>query len=313
MPLSRFPTVAAALFCALSVVPAVHAAHGGEKMRVALVPVTAAPSAPAEDWIAKIAGAMQSAEPETPEQTDRVARRIEEQLLNSGFFDVVDRSEASLAAALEEIQFIDNFSFQTGDGASRPEFGNIADVRYLVFVALEQSEYQSVPRARYRAVRVPEEETTRYTLGLRILDAESMRIAYARTEEYLYDGKDPVNDLARDAVTRIVDALYPFRIIARAGERLYFNRGTETNTNPGDRLELFRETPVADSATGNVLAVETPLAEVVVDRAQAWVCEAVLSDPALMANVSEATRARHIATAPPPPAIPTPKAPALDW
>lgn len=278
--------------CVCAFLPAV---HGGEKIRVAL-------AAPPEGDASAVSALA-------------VSSRIEEQLLNSGFFDVVDRSEASVAAALEEIQFTNDFSFQPdGTQSDRPEFGKVADAGYLVFVTLESSRYQKIPRAQYKTVKVPDQEIISYTLGLRIIDVESMRIVYARTDDYQYSEKDPVNALAKDAVTKVVDALYPFQIVARMGERLYFNRGTETNVDAGTRLELFQAAAVPDSATGNVLTVEMPVAEVTVDRAQAWVSEAVLSDPALMATLSETTRAKALPPpAAPPPDIPTPEAPTLDW
>lgn len=288
-------------FCVFALLPGVRArAHGGEKIRVAV----ATPEGGEES-------AIESA----------VSARIEERLLTSGFFDVVERSEASLAAALEEIQFTADFSSMTaqttltdgGEEQTRPEFGKIADVPYLVFVTLEKAEYRKTPRAQYRVVKVPDRETTEYTLGLRIMDVESMRLIYARTDDYRYDGEASAGTLARDAVARVVDALYPFQIIARAGDRLFFNRGLETGVEVGDRLELFQAASVPDSATGNILTVETPLAGVVVDRAQAWVCEAVLPDPELMVNVSGTTRAKILAPTAAQPVIPTPEVPKLDW
>lgn len=290
MPRRRMLAVIA--FCLLAFLPD---GGSGEKIRVAV-------ATPPEGEESATASA--------------VSGRIGEQLLNSGFFDVIERSEESFAAALEEIQLVNDFSSQSDGGelSGRPEFGKIADVGYLVFVTLEKAEYRNTPRAQYRAVNVPDQESAAYTLGLRIMDVESMRTVYSRTDDYRYDGQTSVNVLAKDAVTRVVDALYPFRIIARTGDRLFFNRGLETGVEAGDRLELFQTAAVPDSATGNRLTVETPLAEVAVDRAQAWVCEAVLSDPELIAKVSEATRARVLAPpAAPPPAIPMPEAPKLDW
>ncbi len=193
--------------------------------------------------------------------------------VKSNKFDVLERTE--IQSVIDENQFA-----TTGLGApeNAAQFGKLTGAQYLVIGAIrEMRVVESRERIDYTN-EVKCTQTARLRLELRVVKGDTGRIVSAEASGN--DGKtasrvgacgsrqrllnDVINDVGAAIVARVVDAIYPLKVVSVRGEVVTLNRGEGAPFGVGSLLDcVVTDEPIVDPDTGDVLGFEeTPVGAV---------------------------------------------------
>ena len=207
-------------------------------------------------------------------KTDVLTERVKTALIASRKFDVVERQE--LNAALDELKFSKS---PLADKSNALKTGKLAHADYLVMGTINVLEIRTSTRTVAYVDQVKAQTTGTMVSDVRIMDvARGVNVFAGRVEttqkfgSNLADASDQVNpselfheDLLRghaEAIAgRVMESVFPLKVVDADGETVYLNRGEGSGLKVGDRLQVLRQDgEMRDPDTGESLGFrESPV------------------------------------------------------
>jgi hypothetical protein len=238
-------------------------------------------------------------------------------------FDVLERSK--IDAVIQEHQFATS-SF--GDPANAANMGKLSGAQYLVVGNVHEL---GVSVAREEIPYVHEwkcTESASLRIELRVVQSKLGRIVAA----YTGDGKESapfkqagpcgtsadrvlgraVGRIAEVLVGKVLDAIYPLRVVQVGGDLVTLNRGEGSNFEVGSTFDCFSTgEAIVDPDTGDVLGTdETPVGQVTVTQIMAKLSKA---RPAPGVTIPANAICRLVRREPAVKAAPPVKRPTVNW
>lgn len=192
--------------------------------------------------------------------TDVLTAELVHQLVASRKFDVLERQRVD--------DLVKEKKFQESDYASpeeAPKIAKLLGADYFVLGRLDQLELDRERRTIPYTTQTVDEFHGQAALYLRVIDARTGRIVAAdRVRQDFKDRKlkTPaearsrlIADTARVAVVRVMDAVFPLKVVKIDGRSLYLNRGAEVSgLKLGDVVNILRPgEAMTDPDTGESL------------------------------------------------------------
>jgi curli biogenesis system outer membrane secretion channel CsgG len=238
-------------------------------------------------------------------------------------FDVLERSK--IDAVIQEHQFATS-SF--GDPANASNVGKLSGAQYLVMGNVHEL---AISVAREEIPYVHEwkcTESASLRIELRVVQSKLGRIVAA----YTGDGKEsapfrqsgPCRDsadrmleravgrISEVLVGKVLDAVYPLRVVQVAGDVVTLNRGEGGDFKVGSTFDCFtRGEAIIDPDTGDQLgADETPVGAVIVTQVMAKLSKARATEGTAVPVDAVCRLARREPLVAPPKRVPQPK---VNW
>ena len=208
-------------------------------------------------------------------KTDVLTERVKTALIASRKFDVVERQE--LTAAIEELKFSKS---PLADRTNALKTGKLAHADYLVMGTINVLEIRTSTRTVAYVDQVKAQTTGTMVSDVRIMDvARGVNVFAGRVEttqkfgSSLADASEQVTpselfheDLLRghaEALAgRVMESVFPLKVVEADGETVYLNRGEGSGLKVGDRLQVLRQDgEMRDPDTGESLGFrESPVA-----------------------------------------------------
>jgi curli biogenesis system outer membrane secretion channel CsgG len=238
-------------------------------------------------------------------------------------FDVLERSKVD--AVIQEHQFATS-SF--GDPANAANMGKLSGAQYLVVGNVHEL---GVSVAREEIPYVHEwkcTESASLRIELRVVQSKLGRIVAAHTgddkESAPFRQSGPcgasadrvlgkaVGRIAEVLVGKVLDAIYPLRVVQVASDLVTLNRGEGGNFQVGSTFDCFTTgESIVDPDTGDVIGNdETPVGQVTITQIMPKLSKA---QPALGATVPANAVCRLARREPAPKAAPPVKRPKVNW
>ncbi|MDA8117237.1 MAG: hypothetical protein M0000_07710 [Actinomycetota bacterium] len=214
-------------------------------------------------------------------RTDVLTERLKTALISSRKFDVVERQD--LDAVMTELKFGRS---SMADHSGKVNSGKLARADYIVQGAISVLEVQTnsrvvpyVEQAKADVVgtivsdaRIMDVERGINVFAGRVETSEKVTIPVASAGEAVTPSEIFYEDLLRahaEAIaSKILEAVFPIRIVDVADGTVFLNRGEGCGLRPGDRLEvLSADGEMVDPDTGETLgAREIPVAVVEIEE-----------------------------------------------
>lgn len=192
--------------------------------------------------------------------TDILTAELVHQLVAARKFDVLERQRVD--------DLVKEKQFQDSDYASpeeAPKIAKLLGADYFVLGRLDQLQLDRDRRTIPYTTQTVDEFHGQAALYLRVIDARSGRIVAAdRVQQDFKDRKLKtaaearrrlITDTARVAVARVMDAVFPLKVVKIDGRSLYLNRGAEVSgLKLGDSVNVLKPgDAMTDPDTGESL------------------------------------------------------------
>lgn len=196
----------------------------------------------------------------TDRPTDVLTAELVHQLVAARKFDVLERQRVD--------DLVKEKQFQESDYASpeeAPKIAKLLGADYFVLGRLDQLQLDRDRRTIPYTTQTVDEFHGQAALYLRVIDARSGRIVAAdRVQQDFKDRKLKtsaearrrlITDTARVAVVRVMDAVFPLKVVKIDGRSLYLNRGAEVSgLKLGDSVNVLKPgDAMTDPDTGESL------------------------------------------------------------
>jgi TolB-like protein len=212
-----------------------------------------------------------AAPPGTALETSQLTNKFVTALVNTHKFDVVERERVD--QLIGEMQMSESGLM---DPARAAQAGHTLGADYFLMGEISVFTLTTTVRQVPNTSRWNRQEDLRLILDMRIVDTRTSRIVAAEKGESAMHGSqmfrerpsvdapvDPksLDDIQRDViekvVLKVVDAIYPVRIIAVNQDGVAVNRGEGGGLSVGDTLDTYAEgEQMVDPDTGEVLGSE---------------------------------------------------------
>ena len=240
-------------------------------------------------------------------QTSAFTEQLKSALVQSRKFQVLERQD--LDQLLDELQLSNS---KVGDRVNHLRRGKVRGAQYIV--TGEISVFKAVSSSR------PIPGTNRFKTSqegiaicdVRVIDTENSVIVTASPVEVRLTNSALTREaaeyqpdelfwtaLSRRLVTRItqkiIDTVYPIKVIGVAGNSLYLNRGEGSGLKVGDHLAVFEQGhALKDPDTGEILgAMETKVAEIEVTEVLPKLTKATVLNPGALVSEGMIARATN--------------------
>jgi hypothetical protein len=203
----------------------------------------------------------------TVEVPDVVRQNLKEAVrknfVESGKFDVVDRTQKDVDRLFEEMKFSDERIGRVDvNDDKKAEYGKMSGMEYMVLVNIndffsgeEASKFQQTDQGNKPVVRVG--------ANVRLLNTSTGRIRLEKSlsAKRVARGASSVGDLTKKAVEMlagkvslaVMDEIYPIMIIQKTGDSAFINRGKDSSIAVGQEMNVFVAEQVLDEGTGETL------------------------------------------------------------
>lgn len=194
-------------------------------------------------------------------------------------FDVLERTR--IQSVVDENRFATS---TLGDPANAVQFGKLTGAQYLVVGSIRELSVTETRREIDYVKEIACTQSAKLRIELRVVQTQTGRIVGAHSAG---DGRkgpvksapcgsrqglldDAMNAVAADLVAKVVDAVYPMKVVAATGEEVTLNRGEGAPFKVGARLNCVATgAPIVDPDTGETLGSdEFPVGSVVVTDIQ---------------------------------------------
>jgi len=211
--------------------------------------------------------------------------------VQTGKFDVLER--AKVQAVIDEHEFS---TAAVGDPANAAQLGKLTGAQYVVVGNVHEL---GLSVGQERVPYVDEYKCTdsaRVRLELRVVQTTTGRIVAAHSGTGSDAGSrvqpgrcgppsqrrlaTAIGPLAEEVSAKVIDAIYPLRVVRSSGGTVTLNRGEGAGFAVGARLACFSEgEAIVDPDTGDVLGHdETPLGEITVTEIRPTLSRATTPD-----------------------------------
>jgi hypothetical protein len=203
----------------------------------------------------------------TVEVPDVVRQNLKEAVrknfVESGKFDVVDRTQKDVDRLFEEMKFSDERIGRVDvNDDKKAEYGKMSGMEYMVLVNIndffsggEPSKFQQTDPGNKPVVRVG--------ANVRLLNTSTGKIhlekslSAKRISRKAVSGGDltkkAVEMLAEKVSLAVMDEIYPIMIIQKTGNSAFINRGKDSAITAGQEMNVFVADQVLDEGTGEML------------------------------------------------------------
>ena len=181
--------------------------------------------------------------------------KIREKMIDSGKFDVIERSEKDLRRLFEEQKFSSERIGRVDiSDEKKAEYGKIAGIEYLILITVNDF-YEGTESSKFKKMNAHGRDVLRLGANLRIVHTSTGRIkvdkgvtakAFRKKNGYSQGAhldrsaaNEAIESLSKKIVRNILDELYPIRILDRSGKIVFINRGVKHNIAINDSLEVF--------------------------------------------------------------------------
>jgi len=214
----------------------------------------------------------------------KVAEQILVEIVNSGKFDVVERTQ------IEKAMTEQNFSISGAvDPTQAAQIGKISGVDFLVVGTITEANYAVETAKTSFLVKVAKQkETVLVKLTAKLMNVQTASIIAAETASGSAEQKSSSNTyrsktkessastlvdkaaseaarkISKKFIPKAIEIFKPAKakilVAAIDGTSATLNKGTNAGINKGDTMEFYREgDPITDPETGNVLKIKRTL------------------------------------------------------
>ena len=188
---------------------------------------------------------------------------IRQNMVNSGKFEVVDRSEKDMNRLFEEMKFSDERVGRVDvTDEKKAEYGKIAGMEYMVLVTINDF-FSGLEKSKFQTIRQEDKNVLRLGANLRLINTSTGKIKIEKSvttkkySSFVVGGgsidtelaNKTIKSLSDKIVRKIMDELYPISIVERVGNIVFINRGQDNGLKVNDALEVFTIKKVIDEST----------------------------------------------------------------
>ena len=198
---------------------------------------------------------------------------IRERLINSGKFDIIVRSEKDLKKLFEEQKFSsERIGRVDNSDDKKAEFRKISGIEYMASITINDF-YDGVEASKFKKVGTPEKYIIRLGVNLKIINSSTGNIKLGKSitakefkekNSYYSQGGSADQELVNKTIAslsnkitqRIIDELYPIKVLDKTGNSVFINRGKEHGIKQGNVLEVFAIKKTTDEDTQEEVNLE---------------------------------------------------------